>query len=75
MGEVKIVVAVSVLEPNQEPSKIHRDESVLVREAIFRNFWSVDFYVVCLLDVILKHSRMKLQHDMIIKSMPDCEKI
>ena len=41
VGEVEMVVAVSVLEPNQEPSKIHRDESVLVREAISRNFWSV----------------------------------
>ena len=41
MGEVEIVVAVSVLEPNQEPSKIQRDESVLIREVIFRNFWSV----------------------------------
>ena len=41
VGEVEKVVAVSVLEPNQEPSKIHRDESVLIREAIFRNFWSV----------------------------------
>ena len=40
MGEVEIVVAVSVLEPNQETSKIHRDESLLIREAIFRNFWS-----------------------------------
>ena len=41
MGEVEIVVAISVLELNQEPIKIHRDELVLIREAIFRNFWSV----------------------------------
>ena len=38
MGEVEIVCTVSVLEPNQEPSKIHWDELVLVREAISRNF-------------------------------------
>ena len=41
VGEVEIVRTVSVLEPNQEPSKIHWDESVLVREVISRNFWFV----------------------------------
>ena len=41
MGEVEIVITVSVLELNQEPSKIHWDELVLVKEAIFKNFWSV----------------------------------
>ena len=41
VGEVKIVRTVSVLELNQEPSKIHWDESVLIREAISRNFWFV----------------------------------
>ena len=41
VGEVEIVRTVSVLEPNQEPSKIHWNESVLIREAISRNFWSV----------------------------------
>ena len=41
MGEVEIVRTFSVLEPNQEPSEIHRDESVFVEEAIFRNCWSV----------------------------------
>ena len=41
MGEVEIVHTVSVLEPNQEPGKIHWDESVLVREAISRNIWFV----------------------------------
>ena len=41
MREVEIVCTVSVLEPNQEPSKIHWDESVLIREAISRNFWFV----------------------------------
>ena len=38
---MEIVRTVSVLEPNQEPSKIHWDESVLIREVISRNFWSV----------------------------------
>ena len=41
VGEVEIVRTVSVLEPNQEPSKIHWDESVLIREVISRNFWFV----------------------------------
>ena len=41
VGEVEIVQTVSVLELNQEPSKIHWDESVLIREAISRNFWFV----------------------------------
>ena len=41
MGEVEIVCTVSVLELNQEPSKIHWDESVLIREAISINFWFV----------------------------------
>ena len=41
VGEVEIVRTVSVLELNQEPSKIHWDESVLIRETISRNFWFV----------------------------------
>ena len=41
VGEVEIVGTVSVLELNQEPSKIHWDESVLIREVISRNFWFV----------------------------------
>ena len=41
VGEVEIVRTVSVLEPNQEPSKIYWDESVLFREAISRIFWFV----------------------------------
>ena len=41
VGEVEIVRTVSVLELNQEPSKIHWDESVLIREEISRNFWFV----------------------------------
>ena len=41
VGELEIVQTVSILELNQEPSKIHWDESVLVREAISRNFWFV----------------------------------
>ena len=41
MEEVEIVCTVSVLELNQEPSKIYWDESVLVREVISRNCWFV----------------------------------
>ena len=41
VGEVEIVQTVSVQELNQEPSKIHWDESVLIREAISRNVWFV----------------------------------
>ena len=41
MEEGEIVHTFSVLEPNQEPSKIHRDESVFVKGAISRNIWSV----------------------------------
>ena len=41
VGEVEIVHTVSVLELHQEPSKIHWDESVLIREMISRNFWFV----------------------------------
>ena len=39
VGEVETVCTVSVLEPNQELSQIHRDESVFIREVISRNVW------------------------------------
>ena len=37
----------SVLEPNQEPSEIHWDGSVFIKEVIFRNIW---FVLILLLD-------------------------
>ena len=49
MGEVEIVCTVSVLELNQEPSKIHWDESVLIRSDFQKFLVCVDTELLILM--------------------------